>query len=146
MLVSSLLFAVAAAGCTQCVAAHPDAPVIPVMAAKAEEKAMPIELHEIGTGDAYSTVSIESQVAGIVSAVHYTRGQFVKKGDLLVSLDDRPFVAALEVARANLAKDRANAQLVSVEAERYKEPGRERLALSHEPLLAPHAKGIEQNP
>lgn len=119
VLVSSVLFAVAATGCTQRVAAHPDAPVIPVMAAKVEEKAMPIELHEIGTGDAYSTVSIESQVAGIVSAVHYTQGQFVKKGDLLVSLDDRPFVAALEVARANLAKDRANAQLASVEAERY---------------------------
>jgi hydrophobic/amphiphilic exporter-1 (mainly G- bacteria), HAE1 family len=29
---------------------------------------------------------------------------------------------------------------------RQKEPGRERLALSHEPLLAPQAKGIEQNP
>ena len=43
----------------------------------------------------------------------------MKKGDLLVSLDDRPFVAALEVARANLAKDRANAQLANVEAERY---------------------------
>jgi len=109
------------AGCTQHVAAHPDAPVIPVMAAKAEEKAMPIELHEIGTAEAYSTVSIESQVAGIVSAVDYTQGQFVKKGDLLVSLDDRPFVAALEVARANLAKDRANAQLAKVEAERYEQ-------------------------
>jgi multidrug efflux system membrane fusion protein len=116
-LVSPLLLA--AAGCAQHVAAHPDQPVIPVMAAKAESKTMPVELHEIGTGEAYSTVAIESQVAGIVSAVHYTQGQFVKKGDLLVSLDDRPFVAALEVARANLSKDRANAQLASVEAERY---------------------------
>jgi multidrug efflux system membrane fusion protein len=89
------------------------------MAAKVEEKAMPIELREIGTGEAYSTVSIESQAAGIVSAVHYTQGQFVKKGDLLVSLDDRPFVAALEVARANLTKDRANAELAKMEAERY---------------------------
>lgn len=119
VLVSSLLLGLAAAGCTQRVAAHPDAPVIPVMAAKAETKTMPVELHEIGTGEAYSSVSIESQVAGIVSAVHYTQGQFVKKGDLLVSLDDRPFVAALEVAKANLSKDRASAQLASVEAERY---------------------------
>ena len=113
------LLVLAAGGCTQHVAAHPDAPVIPVMAAKAETKSMPVELHQIGTGEAYSTVSVESQAAGIVSAVHYTQGQFVKKGDLLVSLDDRPFVAALEVAQANLAKDRANAQLASVEAERY---------------------------
>lgn len=113
------LLALATGGCTQHVAARPDAPVIPVMAAKAETKSMPVELREIGTGEAYSSVSIESQVAGIVSAVHYTQGQFVKKGDLLVSLDDRPFAAALEVVRANLSKDRANAQLASVEAERY---------------------------
>lgn len=111
--------AFAGGGCTQHVAARPDVPVIPVMAAKAEAKSMPVELHQIGTGEAYSSVSIESQVAGIVSAVHYTQGQFVKKGDLLASLDDRPFVAALEVARANLSKDRANSQLASVEAERY---------------------------
>ena len=119
VVVSCLLLTVAAAGCTQHVAAHPDAPVIPVMAEKAETKSMPVELHEIGTGEAYSTVSVESQVAGIVKAVHYTQGQFVKKGDLLVSLDDQPFVAALEVAQANLAKDRASAELANVEAERY---------------------------
>ena len=113
------LLALAAGGCTQHVAARPDAPVIPVMAAKADTKSMPVELHEIGTGEAYSTVSVESQVAGIVKAVHYTQGQFVKKGDLLVSLDDQPFAAALEVAQANLAKDRANAELASLEAERY---------------------------
>jgi membrane fusion protein, multidrug efflux system len=113
------LLMLVAGGCTQHVAARPDVPVIPVMAAKAETKAMPIELHEIGTGEAYSTVSVESQVAGIVSSVHYTQGQFVKKGDLLVSLDDRPFVAALDVAQANLAKDRANAELANTEAERY---------------------------
>jgi membrane fusion protein, multidrug efflux system len=107
-------------GCTENAAPPPAVPVVPVMAAKAVEKAMPIELHEIGTGEAYSTVSIESQVAGIVSAVHYVQGQYVKKGDLLVSIDDRPFVAALGVAQANLAKDRASAALAEVEAERFK--------------------------
>jgi membrane fusion protein, multidrug efflux system len=106
-------------GCTERAAPPPEVPVIPVMAAKAEVKPMPIELHEIGTGQAYSTVSVESQVAGIVSAVHYVQGQVVKKGDLLVSIDDRPFLAALEVAQANLAKDRANEALARVQAERY---------------------------
>src|SRR5690242_2406548 len=115
------LLTLAAGGCTQHVAARPDVPVIPVMAAKAESKTMPVELREIGTGEAYSSVSVESQVAGIVRAVHYTQGQFVKKGDLLVSLDDRPFVAALDLARANLAKDRANAELANTQAERYEQ-------------------------
>ena len=106
-------------GCTGHAAPPPDIPVVPVMVAKAATKAMPVELHAIGTGQAYSTVSIESQVAGIVSAVHYTQGQFVQKGDLLVSLDDRPFQAALALAQANLAKDKANEALADVEAERY---------------------------
>lgn len=115
------LLMLAAEGCTQHVAARPDVPIIPVMAAKAESKTMPVELREIGTGEAYSSVSVESQVAGIVSSVHYTQGQFVKKGDLLVRLDDRPFAAALDVARANLAKDRANAELANTQAERYEQ-------------------------
>ena len=115
------LLTFAAGGCTQHVAARPDVPIIPVMAAKAESKTMPVELREIGTGEAYSSVSVESQVAGIVRAVHYTQGQFVKKGDLLVSLDDRPFAAALDLARANLAKDRANAELANTQAERYEQ-------------------------
>jgi membrane fusion protein, multidrug efflux system len=107
------------AGCTEHAAPPPVIPVVPVMVAKAVQKSMPVDLRAIGTGQAYSTVSIESQEAGIVSAVHYTQGQFVKKGDLLVSLDSRPFEAALALAQANLAKDKANEELANVEAERY---------------------------
>ncbi|HEV2615795.1 MAG TPA: efflux RND transporter periplasmic adaptor subunit [Candidatus Acidoferrales bacterium] len=109
----------AAAGCTEHAAPPPDTPVVPVMAAKAEIKAIPIELHAIGAGEASSTVSVESQVAGIVSAVHYEQGQFVKKGDLLLTLDSRPFVANLQLAQANLTKDKASAQLAKVQAGRY---------------------------
>lgn len=107
------------AGCTEHAAPPPPVVVVPVMVAKAVEKSVPVELHAIGSGQAYSTVSIESQVAGIVSAVHYTQGQFVKKGDLLVSLDSRPYEAALQLAQANLTKDQANLELADVEAERY---------------------------
>jgi multidrug efflux system membrane fusion protein len=106
-------------GCTDKAAAPPDAPVIPVMAAKVAQKPMPIELHAIGAGEAHATVSVESQVAGIVQAVNYQQGQFVRKGDLLVSLDDRPFVASLQLAEANLAKDKAQAELAKVQAARY---------------------------
>lgn len=115
------LLALTFAGCTEHAAPPPDVPSVPVLAAKAVSKSMPIELQEIGTGQAYSTVSVESQVAGIVSAVHYTQGQFVKKGDLLVSLDDRPFLAALQMAQANLSKDQANLKLAQVQAGRYEE-------------------------
>lgn len=111
----------AIAGCTEHAAPPPDTPVVPVMAAKAVVKAMPIELHAIGTGEASSTVSVESQVAGIVKEVRYTQGQFVKKGDLLVTLDNRPFLANLQLAQANLAKDKASAALAKVQAGRYEQ-------------------------
>lgn len=107
------------AGCAEKAAPAPVADAVPVMAAKAVVKAMPVELRAIGTGEAFKTVSVESQVAGIVSAVHYQQGQYVKQGELLVSLDDRPFIAALKQAQATLAKDKAAAELAKVEVERY---------------------------
>ncbi|HKW89963.1 MAG TPA: efflux RND transporter periplasmic adaptor subunit [Candidatus Acidoferrales bacterium] len=119
MLAVAFLGLFAVAGCTDKAAAPPDAPVIPVMAAKVVQKPMPIELHAIGTGEAHATVSVESQVAGIVKAVYYEQGQYVKKGDLLVSLDDRPFQATLQLTEANSTKDKAQAELARVQAERY---------------------------
>lgn len=119
MLAAAFLGLFAEAGCTDKAAAPPDAPVIPVMAAKVVQKPMPIELHAIGTGEAHATVSVESQVAGIVKAVYYQQGQYVKKGDLLVSLDDRPFQATLQLTQANFTKDKAQAELARVQAERY---------------------------
>ena len=91
----------------------------PVVVAKVERKSIPIELHAIGAGQAFKTVSIESQTAGIVKEVHYRQGQFVRKGDLLVSLDQAPFLAALSQAEAALTKDKAQAQLGSSELKRY---------------------------
>ena len=119
VLAAAILGLFALAGCTDKAAAPPDAPVIPVMAAKVVQKPMPIELHAIGTGEAHATVSVESQAAGIVKAVYYQQGQYVKKGDLLVSLDDRPFQATLQLAQANFTKDNAQAELARVQAERY---------------------------
>ncbi len=95
-----------------------DTSAVPVVVAKAVRTTLPIELHALGTGQAYQTVSVESQVAGIVKEVHYRPGQFVRKGDLLVSLDQEPFLATLAQAQAALAKDKAQAQLSQVELQR----------------------------
>lgn len=94
---------------------------VPVMVTEVRRQSIPVELHAIGTGQAYKTVSVESQVAGIVKAVHYHQGQFVHTGNLLVTLDDRPFQAALAQAQAALARDKATAQLHQAELNRYKE-------------------------
>jgi membrane fusion protein, multidrug efflux system len=92
---------------------------VPVAVAKVKRTTIPVELRAIGTGQAYKTVSVESQVAGIVKDVHYRQGQFVHQGDRLITLDKSPFLAALEQSQAALTRDQAQAQLDQVELQRY---------------------------
>jgi multidrug efflux system membrane fusion protein len=92
---------------------------VPVTVAKAVQKTVPINLTAIGTAEAYSTVSIKSQVNAILEQVHFKQGDFVKKGDLLFTLDARPFQSALAQSEANLARDQAQAELNQVQSARY---------------------------
>ena len=92
---------------------------VPVTVAQAVQKTVPIELTAIGSADAYSNVSIKAQVNAILEQVHIQEGQFVEKGELLFTLDARPFEAALAQAQANLARDKAQAELDDVQAKRY---------------------------
>ena len=94
---------------------------VPVTVAKVVQKTVPIELTAIGSADAYSNVSIKAQVNAVLEQVHIKEGQFVEKGDLLFTLDARPFEAALAQAQANLARDKAQAELNDVQAKRYGE-------------------------
>lgn len=118
LFVSLLLFVLA--GCTERAAGPPaDSPAVPVVVAKVARQAIPVQLNAIGTGQAYKTVSVESEVAGIVEAVHFQPGQFVQKGTLLITLDNRPFLAGLAQAQATLARDQAQEQLQASELSRY---------------------------
>jgi len=98
-----------------------DNAAVPVVISKVERSSFPVELRAIGTGQAFKTVSVESQVAGIVKEVHYRQGQLIHQGDLLITLDKSPFVAALAQAEAALARDKAQAQLSQAELRRYSE-------------------------
>ncbi|MGH9412009.1 MAG: efflux RND transporter periplasmic adaptor subunit [Vicinamibacterales bacterium] len=98
-----------------------DTAPVPVTIATVERSSLPVQLTAIGTGQPYKTVSVESQVAGIVKDVHYRPGQVVRKGDLLVTLDPSPFEAALAQAEAALARDKAQAALGATELKRYNE-------------------------
>jgi multidrug efflux system membrane fusion protein len=89
-------------------------PTIQVTASAAVQKAVPIQLAANGTAQAYSTVSVMSQVDGQIAQVHFAQGQDVKKGDLLFTLDQRPFEAAVRQAEGVLARDRA--QLLQAQA------------------------------
>ena len=127
----SLLFGLCLVGCTDspgakqasdasgAISRPQNASALPVVVTKVERKSVPIELHAIGAGQAFKTVSVESQTAGIVKTVNYKPGNFVREGDLLVKLDDAPFVAALSQAQAALARDKSQAELDRAEVERY---------------------------
>jgi membrane fusion protein, multidrug efflux system len=94
---------------------------VPVTVATAVQRDIPVQLHAIGNVEPYSTVAVKSQVEGQLSQVHFVEGQRVKKGDLLFTIDPRPFDAALAQAQANLARDVAEAQNAKVDAKRRTE-------------------------
>ena len=95
----------------------------PVMATLgvASLKTVPVQVRTIGNGEAYSTVNVKSQVEGQVDSVHFQEGQDVKKGELLFSIDPRPFEAAVQQAEANLARDQALLKNAQSQAARYDE-------------------------
>ena len=80
---------------------------VPVVTARVVRKDVPITLDAIGNVEAFETVSIRSQVTGIVTEVLFHEGDFVKANDHLFTIDQRPFQAQLEQAQANLARDDA---------------------------------------
>jgi len=120
VLVCLALAQVLGAGCgVKTAETAPPVQAVPVTVVKAVEKTIPIDLTAIGSGEAYSTVSIKAQVNATLEQVHFTQGDFVKKGELLFTLDARPFQAAVDQAAASLARDKAQAQLDEVQAQRY---------------------------
>ena len=80
---------------------------------------MPVQLTAIGNVEAYSTISIRAQVAGELLDVHFQEGDFVNKGQLLFTIDPRPYDAALAQAQAALARDKAVAANSRAQAQRY---------------------------
>ena len=96
-------------------------PPVPVTLGVASLKTVPLQVRTIGNGEAYSTVNVKSQVEGKVERVYFEEGQTVKKGQLLFSIDARPFETAVQQAQANLAKDQALEKNAQAQAARYDE-------------------------
>ena len=84
-----------------------DGGAAPVVTAKVSEKDVPVDLAAIGNVEAYATISIRSQVTGLLTDLAFHEGDLVKQGQQLFVLDRRPFEAALAQAEANLARDKA---------------------------------------
>ncbi len=121
LFVAAALAVAALAGCSRAkVQSAPPPAAVPVRVAHVVRKNMPVTVESVGTGQAYSNVQIESQVNGVLTGVYFKQGAFVRKGQLLFTIDPQPFQAALNQALGNLAKDSATAQNAVVTASRYK--------------------------
>jgi multidrug efflux system membrane fusion protein len=72
----------------------------------------------VGRFAALDSVEIRSRLSGYLSGIHFKDGQMVKKGDLLFTIDRRPFQIALEQMKANLAQARANLAFTEADLQR----------------------------
>ncbi|MGI9087227.1 MAG: efflux RND transporter periplasmic adaptor subunit [Chthoniobacterales bacterium] len=79
-----------------------------VTTARVIAKDVPLYLDEVGTLAAYETVQVQAQVSGQIMERHFKDGADVKKGDLLFTIDPRPYQAVLESAQADAALNKAN--------------------------------------
>jgi membrane fusion protein, multidrug efflux system len=110
-------------------AAQPKAQAaIAVDVATATRADVPVFLEGLGTVQAFYTVTITARVDGQIEKVAFKEGQEVKKGDLLVQIDPRPYQAALGIAQATRAKDEALLANAHRDMERYSELAPEDLA------------------
>jgi len=95
--------------------------VVPVTTATAHSGSIGIYQEAIGTVTPLYTDSITAQVTGVITAVHYREGQFVKKGDPLIDIDARPYEAQVVQAQGALERDQNVLAEAQMDLERYKQ-------------------------
>ncbi|MCX5716683.1 MAG: efflux RND transporter periplasmic adaptor subunit [Candidatus Omnitrophica bacterium] len=98
----------------------PQIPARPVETAISSTKDVPVYIDSFGSMECLTNVDIKAQVTGQIESVHFTGGQDVSKGDLLFTIDPRPYKAELEKAQAALAADGADLELKQLTLERNK--------------------------
>ena len=99
----------------------PPAPPLPqVKVAVVLQKTVPIYVENIGETIGASDVEIRARVEGFLETVNFQEGSFVKKGQLLYTIDPQPLRAALAEARGRLAESQAGLAKARQDVARYK--------------------------
>jgi multidrug efflux system membrane fusion protein len=100
----ALLAACLTAACDRQAQPAIERPPAPVTVAAAVAQDVPIYIDAVGKIAAREVVSIQPQVSGRIVKIHFTDGANLKVGDLLFTIDPRPYQAQLNQAEANLAQ------------------------------------------
>jgi membrane fusion protein, multidrug efflux system len=115
-----LLTGLALSGCRKKQVAVEQLPVW-VTVSEAISQDVPVYIDNIGSCTAREVVSIRPQVSGQITEINFTDGADLKKGDLLFTIDPRPYEAALKKTQASLAQSTAALTLAKSSLERVKE-------------------------
>ncbi|HEY7557380.1 MAG TPA: efflux RND transporter periplasmic adaptor subunit [Candidatus Binatia bacterium] len=103
----ALVLGATVAGCDNKAAAPLERPPAPVTVVAATTDDVPVYIDAVGRIAAREVVSVQPQVSGQIVKIHFTDGADVKAGEVLFSIDARPFQAQLNQAEANLAEAQA---------------------------------------
>ena len=105
-----------------CSGAKPQAasssPPLQVAAVRAIQMDVPVHSEWVATLEGYVNAQIQPQVSGYLMSQNYQEGSYVHKGDVLFEIDPRPFRAALDQAKGQLAQARAQLYLADVNVKR----------------------------
>jgi multidrug efflux system membrane fusion protein len=96
------------------------APPSTVGVATAHKADIPVTLEALGTVTPVANVTVQPQVSGLLTQVLFKEGQMVKKGDVLATIDPRPFQMALDQARGARLRDEAQLEAAKVTLDRYR--------------------------
>jgi RND family efflux transporter MFP subunit len=122
-----ILLAPALAGCGQNQPAAGGPPPPPaVTVAKPIERGITDQDEYVGRFVAVDSVEIRARVSGYLDQIHFRDGQMVKQGDLLFTIDKRPFQNTVAQARGTLAQAKANLAFAEADLERAKQLVRDR--------------------
>jgi RND family efflux transporter MFP subunit len=124
---AAIAFVLALAACGRNPQQQGGAPPPPVVTVAKPVERKVVDYDEyVGRFVAVDSVEVRARVSGYLEKVHFTDGQMVKEGDLLFTIDRRPFQNALDQARANLAQARANLAFAEADLNRGQQLVRDR--------------------
>ncbi len=92
---------------------------VPVSVATASYGDIQLRIPALGTVTPLATVTVRTQISGILQKIAFTEGQLVHQGDLLAQIDPRPYEAAVQQMQGNLRRDQALLANAKLDLQRY---------------------------